>query len=1370
MGRLTGRLPATEQTTDTPARVRPPAGVDLSPEESPEETVTRLQSTIGNDGMAAMVGGAQTLGGATPDGGTAPDLDPDAGPPPVAGAGPAPATNPDAAPAPGPDGGLAGVPGGASAPGTTPGGPPPAPAPAAGPTPGGPQPGGPQPGGPASSGPQPGGPQPGGPQPGGPTPGGPRPGQAPAAGDELTDESPTGPDTGADDLDTPMLELVDEELAEHERWAAAGTRVGEAGSEARADFIATEVGAGMGSSFGDAFLMGAGLTIGIGAVEEAIPGIGQVVGGVFAVKAIMDGALGRDAAAVSRMGEGRSGYEEAANDIEGVCAILDIATNLVNLLAGVVGIVAVAATAAAFFTFGALAPLAIAAGEIGLAFGAAGAILGGVKMALQPLVVLFRSLHEFTSQADPRQIEADGAVLEEGGAEMGGALGGLAGAVAGGKARGGRHHEAEEPPPSTEPPPARPPARTASGELIVEAEPIPGRPVAPAPHEEVPTGGPTPHEEPPTAPAPARDEHPLANLSDEEIEAAVNAPPTKQPTPADFTDEDIDALVGRLDRPEQLETPQFAAAYPAGPDVLNPVTGRVEPAVGLSTMTIEGQSTNPNQIGYHENAYFRGVRDVREIDAFPTGPHPELPPAAQPPDLVPPTTVQIKGPSPGPNQPRPVLSQETGGNVEVRYHGPNPGAPEGTFSHDNPTVQVNTPNPHGSWTGQPVDEAAGQRAVIPHNDPNTGLYRTADGEWVRIPTATPEQRAAAHYPVYGEPTPLIEPPPSGGTPPTGGTQGGSPPSVIIDEAALGLQPGEVQTTQGTPRAPTGRTTDVDWNDPRVRSALGLDPVTGTPTGAKLGSPGQLEVDPKVGPWDPADPNAPGPFHGSLGQMKNGEYAPESYFQVTEQDGYAVRVGPPGAFVDHIFPTLAEAEAYARQLAGTGEAAIRETSALPHGWAPDVSGKVWPGNPVDEARVLGVPAGTPTLRSVVAPQPEGSPAVGRPTSYGGGGPQTQLPMGFFPRGATPGAPSPAQVGTPVPISDRAEGWYTRMMRYPGEERVAQLREQGEVLERLARLPEGAHRGEAGGKLLSGGHHGEGGHGEGGEGGEGGPVVEMVNPRYEPPPGTQADLDRLTEDIRRTLAARQRAEQERDHAERVRDAARRQGLNITKAGTDVTQGLTATQTHEGTVQQHGQAHERSATSHQEGGAKVQDASSRLAGVATLETLLAGWSGFTGVVLKFSSVLPDRAVNAFQRMNNDSTQFMARLAHIKTEVAGQQGQQPVRGTQIAQTGQRIATTGTRAQGTHARFVQAQQQAAELTQVNQEHVTTAEQDRAQAAGQATQADAAATGLLERRQSLSAELAAWAARHRAARQQAVDEAARRLEERGLRVTRRPEH
>src|SRR5262249_53289502 len=153
------------------------------------------------------------------------------------------------------------------------------------------------------------------------------------------------------------------------------------------------------------------------------------------------------------------------------------------------------------------------------------------------------------------------------------------------------------------------------------------------------------------------------------------------------------------------------------------------------------------------------------------------------------------------------------------------------------------------------------------------------------------------------------------------------------------------------------------------------------------------------------------------------------------------------------------------------------------------GKVWPGNPVDAARILEVPAGTPAIRSVVAPQPEGLPEFGRPEEYGGGGPQTQLPKNLFPRPAEGSSVSPAQVGDAVRIGERAESWYTRMQRYPGGERAAELTEQAEVIERSSELGEQAHTAETVATLydrLAGGE----GEGEG----ESGPVVETVNPAY------------------------------------------------------------------------------------------------------------------------------------------------------------------------------------------------------------------------------------------------------------------------------------
>src|SRR5204863_510090 len=202
----------------------------------------------------------------------------------------------------------------------------------------------------------------------------------------------------------------------------------------------------------------------------------------------------------------------------------------------------------------------------------------------------------------------------------------------------------------------------------------------------------------------------------------------------------------------------------------------------------------------------------------------------------------------------------------------------------------------------------------------------------------------------------------------------------------------------------------------------------------------------------------------------------------------------------------------------------------------------------------------------------------------------------------------------------------------------LREQAERIEGATRLAEGTHRGGQGGALLRGPEREE------GEGGEGGHVVETVNPTYQPPPASQADLDRLTADIHRMQAARAQAGHERDHAEQVRDRAQGQSPHVAQARPNGTETRTATPERPRAVPEHGPA------------------------------------------------------------------------------------------------------------------------------NPQHIDTAERDRAAHADQAAQADAAANGLVEQRQTLADRMAAWAAGHHAARQAAVEETTRRLEARGLRVTRRPEH
>jgi hypothetical protein len=68
--------------------------------------------------------------------------------------------------------------------------------------------------------------------------------------------------------------------------------------------------------------------------------------------------------------------------------------------------------------------------------------------------------------------------------------------------------------------------------------------------------------------------------------------------------------------------------------------------------------------------------------------------------------------------------------VEFRYHAKNPNAPEGTYSHDNPTAQVNT-QPELKPSGKPK--------------PKTELYKLPDGAWKKISQMTEAEKAQAHY-------------------------------------------------------------------------------------------------------------------------------------------------------------------------------------------------------------------------------------------------------------------------------------------------------------------------------------------------------------------------------------------------------------------------------------------------------------------------------------------------------------------------------------------------------------------------------------------------------------------------------------------------
>src|SRR5262245_31404282 len=305
--------------------------------------------------------------------------------------------------------------------------------------------------------------------------------------------------TGLEGLAPGDLDLVDAELAEHQRWGTAAAEVGTAGSAERAVFVLAQIrdgfmqgaagGAGMGLSIGllhrglasqatarvaarvatriegilaarvggrVAARIAGGVMGRTGAASQAaarlagrlgsrlgprvaaqtarftpLPAIGAVIGGVISFHSLYTRDWRQTAETLSHFGEGGSKYETLANSIAAISDIIDIISNVLNVIAGIMGIITLALWAAAVLTAGVLSPLAGTLTAISLAIGVVTLALDAINMiVLQPAVTLFRALHAFTSEADPREVVADGRTLSAAAANNGGALGGLLGAHA----------------------------------------------------------------------------------------------------------------------------------------------------------------------------------------------------------------------------------------------------------------------------------------------------------------------------------------------------------------------------------------------------------------------------------------------------------------------------------------------------------------------------------------------------------------------------------------------------------------------------------------------------------------------------------------------------------------------------------------------------------------------------------------------------------------------------------------------------------------------------------------------------------------------------------------------------------------------------
>lgn len=275
----------------------------------------------------------------------------------------------------------------------------------------------------------------------------PKAGDAPQH-DDATKEG--GEPKSAADLSTADLALIDAELAEHLRWAGAVDVVGTAGSAKRAAFVAQAVASG-GAKFAENLESGAKSAAKMKLYEKGVEkvivklsaraasftplaAIGVIVGGYKAADDLGKLDVAEFKAKVAGYGQGAGVYDRLANSIEAISAVVEVATNIISLIGTAVVAFMLGTWVATVATGGAAAPIAVSITAVSLYIGAATMTLETLNRAvLKPLIVLFRSLHAFASEADPRDVIEQGNAIEAASGEFAGFAAAMIGGYATGK-------------------------------------------------------------------------------------------------------------------------------------------------------------------------------------------------------------------------------------------------------------------------------------------------------------------------------------------------------------------------------------------------------------------------------------------------------------------------------------------------------------------------------------------------------------------------------------------------------------------------------------------------------------------------------------------------------------------------------------------------------------------------------------------------------------------------------------------------------------------------------------------------------------------------------------------------------------------------
>ena len=198
--------------------------------------------------------------------------------------------------------------------------------------------------------------------------------------------------------------------------------------------------------------------------------------------------------------------------------------------------------------------------------------------------------------------------------------------------------------------------------------------------------------------------------------------------------------------------------------------------------------------------------------------------------------------------------------------------------------------------------------------------------------------------------------------------------------------------------------------------------------------------------------------------------------------------------------------------------------------------------------------------------------------------------------------------------------------------------------------------------------------------------------------------------------------------------------------------------------GQANAQQRDRQEEAGVAVGESASRLAGLATLELLLAGWAAVTAHAGAAISLVSEDGAAKMRRLNADAVRFMGQLVRARMLVGEQQSAHPLQAGRLAGDADAIEAEGTRTEDTRSGVTGARQQVEALRDQNTRDAAGAAEAERRAARDAATAGEAAEQTQARHDQLAAELAAWAQRHREQRRAAVAGTCERLTGQGYEV------